>query len=165
MPPADRGAANGSMKGGFLMKMLALIVFGVLTAIAVLHAAWGLKIVWPAASEAELVAMVVGQKGRTRIPPPFACFVVAAAVFLQGLIALAAAGWIAAPVSTPVVVLLASLCALAFLARGMIGFTAVWRARHPEQPFAKLDREYYSPLCLALGAAFVLLALYRLGWI
>ena len=147
------------------MRSLALIVFAVLTAIAALHAAWGLKILWPATSEQKLVAMVVGAKGRKTMPPPLSCFVVAVAVFLQGLIALLAADWIAAPASRQIVALLAFLCALVFVGRGIAGFTAGWRARFPQQPFAALDREYYSPLCLALGAAFVLLALYRLGWL
>jgi len=147
------------------MKMLALIVFAVLTAIAILHAAWGLKVVWPAADERKLVATVVGQRGRTRMPPPWQCLAVAAAVFLQALIALAAANFIAAPVAKPVVALLALLCALGFAVRGGMGFTTGWRARYPQEPFAKLDREYYSPLCLALAAAFLLLSLYCLGWI
>jgi uncharacterized membrane protein len=147
------------------MKILALIVFAVLTTIAALRAAWGLKIFWPAASEQKLVAMAIGQKGRRRIPPPWQCFIVAAAVFLQGVIALIAANWIAAPIERSIVVLLALLCAAGFIVRGVAGFTAGWRARYPQQPFAALDREYYSPLCLALGAAFVLLALYSLGWI
>jgi hypothetical protein len=147
------------------MKILALIAFAVLTAIAVLHAAWGLKIVWPAASERKLIAMAVGQKGRKRMPPPWQCFIVAAAVFLQGVVALIAADWIATPLSRSFVALLTLLCATGFIARGVIGLTAGWRARHPQQPFATLDREYFSPLCLALGAAFVLLTLYSLGWI
>ena len=147
------------------MKILALIVFATLAAIAALHAAWGLKILWPAASEQSLVAMAIGQKGRKRMPPPWQCFVVAAVVFLQGVIALIAANWIATPLSRSIVALLALLCAMGFIARGIIGFTAGWRARYPQQPFATLDREYFSPLCLALGAAFVLLTLYSLGWI
>jgi hypothetical protein len=147
------------------MKSLALIEFAVLTAIAALHAAWGLKIIWPAASEQQLVAMVIGAKGRRTMPPPLQCFVVAAAVFVQGLIALLAANWIAAPVSRQIVALLALLCALVFVGRGIAGFTPGWRARFPQQPFARLDREYFSPLCLALGAGFILLALYSLGFI
>ena len=110
------------------MKFLALIVFAVLTAIAALHAAWGLKVVWPAASARQLADTVVGQKGRTRMPPPWQCFLVAAAVFLQGVIALLAAD-LSSPASKPAVVLLAVLCALVFAARGIIGYTAAWRAR------------------------------------
>jgi hypothetical protein len=147
------------------MRFLALIVFAVLTAIAALHAAWGLKILWPAASEQKLVAMVIGAKGRRTMPPPLSCFIVAVTVFLQGMLALLAADWIAAPVSRQIVALLALLCALVFVGRGIAGFTLGWRARFPQQPFAALDREYFSPLCLALGAAFVLLSLYRLGWL
>jgi hypothetical protein len=147
------------------MKILALIVFATLAAIAALHAAWGLKILWPAASERKLVAMVVGQKGRMKMPPPLSCFVVAVVIFLQGMIALLAADWFAAPLSKPIVALLALLCAAAFAGRGIVGFTPGWRARYPQQPFAALDREYYSPLCLTLGAAFVLLSLHRLGWL
>jgi uncharacterized protein DUF3995 len=147
------------------MKILALIVFATLAAIAALHAAWGLKIFWPAATERKLVATVVGQKGRTKMPPPLACFIVAVAIFLQGLIALLAADWLASPLSKPIVSLLALSCAVVFIGRGIAGFTPGWRARHSQQPFAALDREYYSPLCLALGAAFVLLSLHRLGWL
>jgi hypothetical protein len=147
------------------MKSLALIVFAVLTAIAALHAAWGLKILWPATSEEKLVAMVVGAKGRRTMPPPLSCFIVAAAIFLQGLIALLAAGWIAAPIPRSIVSLFALLCAAVFIARGIAGFTAGWRARYPQQPFARLDREYYSPLCLALGAGFILLTLYSFGFL
>jgi hypothetical protein len=147
------------------MKILALIVFATLTAIAALHAAWGLKILWPAANERKLVAMVVGRKGLTKMPPPLSCFAVAMAIFLQGVIALLAADWLASPLSKPIMSLLALLCALVFVGRGITGFTPGWRANYPQQPFATLDREYYSPLCLALGAAFVLLSLHRLGWL
>ena len=147
------------------MKILALIVFAVLTAIAALHAAWGLKTRWPAASERKLVAMAVGRKGLTKMPPPLACFVVATAIFLQGVIALLAADWLASPLSRSLVSLLALLCALVFAGRGIMGFTSGWRARFPQKPFAALDREYYSPLCLALGAVFALLSVHRLGWL
>ena len=33
------------------------------------------------------------------------------------------------------------MLAALFLARGAIGYTAGWRARYPEEPFATLDRE------------------------
>ncbi len=31
--------------------------------------------------------------------------------------------------------------------------------RHSAEPFASYNRKYYSPLCLALGAGFLILAL------
>ena len=52
--------------------------------------------------------------------------------------------------------------ALAFLGRGILGYTPWWRARHPVEPFATLDRRNYSPLCLWVGAGFLILVLMRL---
>jgi hypothetical protein len=49
--------------------------------------------------------------------------------------------------------------ALVFLGRGIAGFTSAWRRLTPEMPFARLDVRYYSPLCLVLGAGFIVLAL------
>ena len=46
-----------------------------------------------------------------------------------------------------------------FLARGIAGYTDRWRQLTPEQPFARLDRKYYSPLCLVLGLFFIILTL------
>ena len=48
---------------------------------------------------------------------------------------------------------------LAFLARGILGFMPWWRRLAPEQPFARLDRRFYSPLCLLIAAGFLVLAL------
>ncbi|TIX64206.1 MAG: DUF3995 domain-containing protein, partial [Mesorhizobium sp.] len=53
----------------------------------------------------------------------------------------------------------ALLIALVFLARGIAGFTPWWRRLAPEQPFARLDVNYYSPLCLVVGLGFAFLAI------
>ncbi|MBR7552201.1 DUF3995 domain-containing protein, partial [Mycobacterium tuberculosis] len=44
-----------------------------------------------------------------------------------------------------------------FLARGGLSFTAFFRNRQAEEPFLTLDRRYYGPLCLAIGAGFAVL--------
>ena len=41
----------------------------------------------------------------------------------------------------------------------LMGLMPFWRRLTPEMPFARLDLRYYSPLCLALGAGLVVLAL------
>ena len=51
------------------------------------------------------------------------------------------------------------LIALVFLGRGIAGFTPWWRRLAPEQPFARLDVRYYSPLCLLIGLGFAVLAI------
>jgi len=70
------------------MITIAVIVFMSLTAIAIFHAAWGCGVRWPAQDERDLVALVVGATGRTRMPPPLECWAVAAAIFAAGLVAL-----------------------------------------------------------------------------
>ena len=52
--------------------------------------------------------------------------------------------------------------AAVFIGRGILGYTAGWRARFPTEPFATLDRKNYSPLCLWIGAGFLILVLMRL---
>ncbi|MFZ1815261.1 MAG: DUF3995 domain-containing protein [Rhizobiaceae bacterium] len=44
-----------------------------------------------------------------------------------------------------------------FLLRGVIGYMPPFRARFSAQPFATLDKRFYSPLCLVIGAAYFLL--------
>jgi len=51
---------------------------------------------------------------------------------------------------------------LLFAVRGILGYTPAWRASHPVEPFASLDRRYYSPLCLVVAACFAILVITRL---
>ena len=53
----------------------------------------------------------------------------------------------------------ALLIGVVFLGRGIAGFTPWWRRLAPEQPFARLDVRYYSPLCLLIGLGFAVLAI------
>jgi hypothetical protein len=49
-----------------------------------------------------------------------------------------------------------------FLGRGLAAYIPAWRRVTPEQPFARLDQIAYGPLCLALGAGFLLLSAGRM---
>ena len=133
------------------MSVIAGLVVLVLLALSSLHLVWSLGSSWPARSEFELARAVAGFRGIEKMPPPAASAFVALA--LAG-IALAAS--LLASNSAPDFlrwpVWLGSLAASAvFLGRGAAGFTPSWRRLTPEAPFARLDRMYYSPLCLALG--------------
>src|SRR5919197_1275827 len=83
------------------MTTIAVIMFLALAAIAMLHAAWGFGVRWPAEDERDLVALVVGRTGRTRMPAPSACWRAAAAIFVAGLVALAVADLVAVPALFP----------------------------------------------------------------
>jgi len=144
------------------MTMLAILVFLTLAAIAALHAAWGFGMRWPAEDERDLVALVVGATGRTRMPASAECLAAAVAIFIPGLVALAAAGLIAVPASPGLLAAVAALIAAVFAARGLAAYLPAWRRRFAQEPFATLDRSWFGPLCLLLALAFAFLAAGRI---
>ncbi|MDP1729752.1 MAG: DUF3995 domain-containing protein [Devosia sp.] len=142
-----------------MSMLVAAVVFVPLLAVAIAHFVWSVGGTWPIRDEALLARTVVGLPGITRMPPRIMSFGVALATLAAGVAALALAddsgggAWLT---------IIGALLAMVFLGRGAIGFTAAWRARFPEEPFATLDRKNYSPLCLAIGAGFLILVVLRL---
>ncbi len=138
-----------------MILALAILLSGIVSAIAVLHAHWGLGGAWPAASAERLAKSAVGTPGITRMPSRSSCFRVSALLSGVAVWPLFAAG--ALPQAWPHWLTLLSGAGIAavFLGRGLAGYTSAWRPRFSEQPFARLDRLAYSPLCLALGAGFL----------
>ena len=136
------------------MTIVAPAVIVTLTAIALLHLAWGLGLPWPAADETQRVATVIGMRGVTRMPGLVPCLGVCVA-----LLTVAALAWrqVKAPGLLPQLAVLAA--AAVFLVRGVAVWTPFWRALTPQQPFARLDVLVYGPLCMALGAGLVVIAL------
>lgn len=142
-----------------MSMLVASLIFVLLLAVAIAHFIWSVGGTWPIRNETLLAKTVVGQPGITKMPPKLASFAVAAAMLGAGFVALSLADETGGGAGLTA---LGALLGLAFLARGAIGYTAGWRARFPEEPFATLDRKNYSPLCLALGAGFLVLVLMRL---
>jgi hypothetical protein len=141
------------------MIALAIMLGGVLTLIAALHAYWGIGGIWPGTDPKSCARAVGGFAGAETMPSAGACFAVAAMIASAALVALAAAGVFASRFDRLPLAGAALFVALVFLFRGVLGFTPMWRRLTPELPFARLDVRYYSPLCLLLGAGFAILAL------
>ena len=140
------------------MSALAAILSLVLAAVAVLHAYWGAGGLWPAADQRALVGIVVGDPRLKRMPPPALCMVVAAAIATTALWPLLLVG----SSSPHVLIKVVGYAIMAvFLLRGIAGFVPAWQRKHALEPFASLDRRYYSPLCLALAAGYAILLLGR----
>ena len=134
----------------------AALLTAILAGIAALHALWGLGATFPAAHARSLALLVVG---RPLLPPPAACFMVAAFVGALALLPALALGWIAAP-SWPAR-LAGWACwagAALFLARGVGGYLPAFERMFPLEPFHSLNRIAYSPLCLLLALLFVIVA-------
>lgn len=146
------------------MDVVAMVIAGgigiPLLAIAIAHLLWSLGIPWPIRDEALLARSVVGVPDVARMPPRYLSFGVAVLVLAACVVAFSVADHTS---GGPGLTLLALLAALLFLGRGALGFTAGWARRTPVEPFRSLDRKTYSPLCLIIGAGFLLLAGLRLA--
>jgi hypothetical protein len=135
------------------------LTFVPLLMVALAHFFWALGSTWPIKNETLLAQTVVGTPGITTMPNRFLTLIVSLLVLAAGIIALSLAdhtsgGW---PLT-----ILGIVLATIFVGRGILGYTPSWRARFPTEPFATLDRKNYSPLCLWIGAGFMILVLMRL---
>lgn len=132
------------------MTIISIFLSAVTLGIAVFHILWGIGFWWPIRTEEVLVRAVVGFKGATRMPGPIPCALVAVALIF-------AANFPWFPYGN-----LRSIglwaCAVVFLSRGLFAYLPFWRRMTPQKPFATLDRTRYGPLCLLLGAGYVVLA-------
>lgn len=140
------------------MKILALLLFVLLTLISAMHAYWAFGGRWPAATEQELVNTVIGAPSMTGMPSTWSTLVVAFLVLLTAFIALVAGGIIAVAPQW-LVRLIAAGAGAVFLLRGVGGYFFEKVAWAPVEPFATLNRILYSPLCLAIAVGLFLLAL------
>ena len=134
----------------------AALLTAILAAIAVVHALWGIGRSFPAADRDSLALLVIGQR---QVPPPLACFVVAAGVAAMTLLPALTLGWLRAP---PLLARLAEggcwVAAAVFLVRGVAGYLPMFERLFPLEPFHTMNRVAYSPLCLLIGALFVVVA-------
>lgn len=139
------------------MTTLTYLTSFILLLIAVLHFLWGVDVYWPAKDEASLAKMVVGAKGITQMPNFWACSFVTVALLIGAVIVLRLAGVMDVKAfglkALPLWLFqLAGLgFALVLLSRGIIGFTPFWAQITPEEPFRTWNKQFYSPLCIALG--------------
>lgn len=141
-----------------MSMLVAALVFVPLLAVAMAHFVWAVGGKWPLRDPARLAATVIGRPGVGSVPK-LASLVVALFVLAAGIVALALADHTS---GGAMLTLFGLLLAALFLARGLVGYTARWRAAFPVEPFATLDRRNYSPLCLFVGAGFVILVIMRL---
>ena len=134
------------------MTLLASTLCLVVLLLAAAHAWWAVGGIWPAASEASLAHGVIGD-GRHRMPPPWQCALVAAALAIVG-----AWPWLMVSFRGDQFVFIGAIVIGAvFFIRGSAGYSPRWRARFTTEPFRTRDFYLYSPLCLALGVGFIAL--------
>lgn len=132
----------------------AVLVAACLLVLAFIHVHWGFGGHWPARTHAELGPMVVGTSPGHAMPNLLACLIVAGLlVTAAGLVTLAGfmpePSWVERVGSAGVGVVL--------LIRGLGGYLdGRLRPAIREQPYYRLNRRFYSPLCLVLATLIAL---------
>src|SRR3954447_21972225 len=121
-----------------------------LLGIAALHGLWASGSSWPAKDRDELADLMAGRAGGS-VPSPAACLTVAT------LLASASALVIGRPRRLPRLRRAGTAVVAGVLgvrgACGMAGRTDLLSPGSTSPRFRRLDRRYYSPLCLGLAAA------------
>ena len=136
----------------------ASILFLCLLTVSIAHFLWAIGSPWPIRDPQLLANTVIGRPDVTRVPR-FPSLVVALLVLAAAAIGSA----LGDKASGGLLLTLAGIVlTLVFGIRGVLGYTAGWRARFPLEPFATLDRRIYSPLCLVVAACFAILVITRL---
>jgi hypothetical protein len=140
-----------------MIAMIAMLLTAALWLIAAVHLYWGVGGVWPALDGQSLSRMVVGTRGINRMPSPVACQTVALVLAAAGLLPLIAVGLLGAPWPQWLTTLGLAGGTTVFLGRGIASYTPAFRRLAPDEPFATYDKRLYAPLCLLLGAGFLIL--------
>jgi hypothetical protein len=143
------------------MTTMAVIILLTLTAVAILHVAWGLGASFPAADREDLFLLVVGATRRSEVPGLVESLLAAIAIFIAGLTAPLVSGALTLPLPSALITALGGFVTLVFLGRGLAPYTSVWRRHFSKEPFASLDRSWYGPFCLLLAVCFAILTIKR----
>ena len=131
-------------------------LIAVLAVIAGLHAYWGFGGRWPGHDEASCAGLVIGKTPGGRMPPPWACFAVSAALAVGTLLVIDVSFGSHGLVPFDLIRSAYGVFAGVFLLRGAAGYVPVLWRPSAQTPFFTLNRRYYSPLCLVLGAGLAL---------
>ncbi len=151
----DHDSKRADKQSGDAMSAIIAIPLSVgLGLIALLHLYWAFGGNWPAPDRARLPSMVVGQKGLTHMPPVAITLIVASLIFLAAMVPLL---WVFGLGPQPLWQGGLAALGLVFLLRGAVGLTPWFQKFLGEEPFATLNRRYYSPLCLLFAVGFGLL--------
>lgn len=137
------------------MSIFAAILVALLVLLALLHIYWGFGGRWPGHDEASLVDFIVGRTQGMRAPSLGAAALVAAGLLTAAVLVWFRTGPFAGAAFYGLAPVGYWAVALVFLCRGVAGFIpAVFRYAEGTR-FHRLNRLFYSPLCLAIFVGFV----------
>ena len=137
-----------------MIYWMMFFIMGVLAIVALVHLFWAFGGKWPGKDDLSLARTVVGTNGIEKMPPRWITFIVAILIVLAALWPFGWLHWKETFLPKWFWSLGMMGLTLIFVARGIAGYVPAIKQQNSEQPFARLDARYYSPLCLVLGSLF-----------
>ena len=141
------------------MILIASLIFTILLITSLIHVGWAFGMVWPAKDEQGLIQTVIGHPDVRKMPSRNLTLAVAGGIAAAGLFGL----WGADIVTLPLPGWMKTLTLLGltgiFVLRGLSSYVTQGPLGKRIEPFVTLDRRYFAPLCLLLGAGFLALFL------
>lgn len=140
------------------MTFVSAVLIAVLVVLSALHAWWGMGGHWPGRDERHLVGLIIGRTRSMRMPGLVASMLVAGALLAAALLVALRTHLLSFDLPAADMWLVRTgfwvACAV-FALRGIAGFIAPIFAYANGTPFERLNRRFYSPLCLLIAAGFV----------
>lgn len=144
-----------------MISPLALLLTAVLGMLAILHLAWGFGFMWPGTDSVSLAERVGGVPPGRRMHPTWMCVAVALAI-ASGAAVIFAFSAPGLPTAWRGFAALAYAVLFGvFAGRGLAGFIPRFWRHTAGTPFHRLNRLYYSPLCLLIAGGMALNFLQR----
>lgn len=139
------------------MAVVSASLILVLVVLSVLHAWWGMGGLWPGRDERHLVGLVVGRTRSMRMPGFVASMLVAFALLASAVLVALRTHALTVDLGAPGLWLVRTgfwIACGVFALRGLAGFIPSIFAYAAGTPFERLNRRFYSPLCLLIAAGF-----------
>ena len=146
------------------MNIWALVLTSFLIVLALLHLYWAVGGRWPGHDDQSMVERVVGRTPGMKAPRFWLAFAVTVALMMSAALVAVTGGLVPhpnLPWGKSIVSLGFWISGAVFAVRGVAGFVPGVFRYAEGTPFMQLNQWFYSPLCLAIAAAYV--AAYNAG--
>ncbi len=139
-----------------LNQYITIILFSLLNLIGLVHIYWGFGGLWPGVDKQDLIDKVYGRGDK--MPKLLECMIVALLLALTSLFPILKFFVHSKYVSTFTLNIFILFTMCLFTARGIIGYLPIVE-RQMNAKFVRLNRIFYSPMCLYISFCLFILAL------
>ena len=139
-----------------LIQYVGVITFLILNFLSALHIYWGLGGIWPGKNKQDLIDRVYGRGDK--MPKFLECFIVALLLTFTSFLPILKFFTQSKYISTFSLNVIIIFIMFIFVVRGILGYLPIVE-RQMNPKFVRLNRIFYSPLCLYISFCLLIIAL------